>query len=160
MKAPKLEDVLFVDIEIDQRTAYGAIICICVGKLCNDSKSFLNLRCFYNENEAMLLLEFNAFLSFLSNKTRLYQFDNGKLNLDFLLSRLELYGIKTNCKKVSFDINKASSNIEINTTKYSNTELDIEDIISNSYLEIINTVQLLLSVKKLSILATENIYYV
>ena len=159
MKAYNIEDVLFVDVEIDHKSDSQSITCICVGKLNNDYNNFLNLRCFYNDNEVNLLLEFSAFLSYLSNKTRLYQFNNAKHNLDYLMSRLEFYGININCKKISIDINKSLNNT-INTNKHTNTELEIEDIISNSYLEIINTVQLLLSVKKLNVLATENIYYV
>lgn len=160
MRVINLENILFVDIVTDQQNDSGSILCICVGKINTDNKSYLNLRCFYNENETKLLQEFSAFLSFLSNKTRLYQFDNAEFNINLLLSRLESNGIKHNCKKINFEIHKSIENTSLNTEMHRNAELEIEDKINNSYLEIVNTVQLLLSVKKLSTLATENIYYV
>lgn len=159
MRALNLEDILFIDIESKNVKNEDSIICICVGKLSNDNKSFLNLRCFYNEKEADILQEFNSFLSFISPKLKLYHFDNHNFEFELLTKRMKANGIIFKYHN-NLDFEYAKSYSIENPVRMHTSTQEIEEIINNSFSGIVNTVQLLLSVKKLNILATENIYYV
>lgn len=97
----KIQDVLFIDLEIDlgnkhpndlQAIDSARILCICVGKIGKDNKAdFLKLRCFYNEDEQNLLIEFNSFLHKLSEHTLIYAHNGKEFNLQFLTKRMLNY---------------------------------------------------------------------
>lgn len=119
----KIQDVLFIDLEIDsagflpgsfQSLSNARILCICVGKIGKDNKvDFLKLRCFYNENEQNLLIEFNSFLQKLSENTLIYAHNGKEFNLQFLRNRMLKYQIAQ-----SEVLNPSTQNI---------TELDLLD---------------------------------
>lgn len=174
MKSYSIEDILFVDIETTNSDAYSGesnrVICICVGKFGVDSKRFLNLRSFYNENETKLLLEFNNFLLNFSKETILCAHNAHELNFPLLHERMSVNGITS----ASILSNKAIlNNLELidaseflNTTNFKSSKLknqsdeQLEDIVSYSFKDIVSIAQNLLRFKNLSSESTENIYYV
>ncbi len=98
-----IHDVLFLDIETvpalqesDEKSINDneRILCICVGKIGIDSEdNFLKLRCFYNENESHLLLEFNSFLQKLSSQTLLYAHNGKQFDFPLLTKRMMHHNI-------------------------------------------------------------------
>jgi DNA polymerase elongation subunit (family B) len=99
----EIQDVLFLDIETNavnnlqglSDMENNSIICICVGKIGSDEQdNFLKLRCFYNENEYLLLLEFNAFLQKLKPETVLYAHNGKEFDFPFIAHRMSLYEIE------------------------------------------------------------------
>ncbi len=96
-------DILFLDIETVPTlgesgemsvTDYDQILCICVGKIGQDSEdSFLKLRCFYNENENHLLQEFNSFLQNLNPHTLLYAHNGKQFDFPLITKRMRLHNI-------------------------------------------------------------------
>lgn len=74
---------------------FGRIVCICVGKIGNDTNGeFLKLRCFYNDDEHLLLLEFNAFLQKLHPDTKLCAHNGKEFDFPFICRRLLINGIE------------------------------------------------------------------
>lgn len=74
---------------------FGRIICICVGKIGKDNDiEFLKLRCFYNEDEHSLLLEFKAFLQKLNPNTVLCAHNGKEFDFPFICRRMLVNGIE------------------------------------------------------------------
>ncbi len=74
---------------------FGRIICICVGKIGTDKDGeFLKLRCFYNEDEYHLLLEFKAFLQKLNPNTVLCAHNGKEFDFPFICRRMLVNGIE------------------------------------------------------------------
>ncbi len=100
----QLQDVLFLNLEtlpvtsefvaeelIDQHK----ILCVCVGKIGNDIKEdFLKLRCFYNDDERYMLLEFNSFLEKLKPDTLLYAQNGLAIDFPLLSNRMKQLDIE------------------------------------------------------------------
>jgi 3'-5' exonuclease len=99
-----IQDVLFLDIETSpanqSRTnlsndGNASIVCICVGKIGIDQHdNFLKLRCFYNENEFYLLLEFKSFLQKLNPETILYAHNGREFDFPFIIQRMKANNIE------------------------------------------------------------------
>ncbi len=74
---------------------FARIVCICVGKIGKDDNGeFLKLRCFYNEDEQKLLLEFNSFLLKLNNNTKLCAHNGKEFDFPFIGKRMLINGIE------------------------------------------------------------------
>lgn len=109
----EIQDVLFLDIETApllnkaglSEIEQERIFCICVGKIGNDEDcEFLKLRCFYNDDERYLLLEFRAFLQKLNPQTVLYahngkEFDFPLIEQRMLVNNIELPDIFNKTEK-------------------------------------------------------------
>ncbi len=158
MKSFNIEDVLFLDIETapsnNKLLESERVICICVGKFGQDSSRYLNLRSFYNENEAKLLHEFNSFLLNFSKQTILCA-HNGMitpaiLNENAHINKLNLLDTNEFISNHSFEIIK----------KNQVSDVEPEDIVSYCYNNIVAIAQILLRFKNLGSVSTENIYYV
>lgn len=158
MKAFNIEDVLFLDIETtpanNQLQESDKVICICVGKFGQDSRRFLNLRAFYNENETKLLHEFNSFMLNFSKQTILC-FQNGVISPAILNKNSYLNDLK----KLDATEFISGNNIEI-TEKNQVSVIEPEDIVLYCFNNIVAIAQILLRFKNLSSVSTENIYYV
>jgi DNA polymerase elongation subunit (family B) len=172
MRAFNIEDVLFLDIETSPNNnkllESERVICICVGKFGQDSNRYLNLRSFYNENEAKLLLEFNSFLLNFTNKTIICVHNDNKFNFRFLLARMTVNGLVLPAILNAYlnGLNKLDTTEFIcnNTFKSSKNihslNIQLDDIVSYSFKDIVAIAQKLLKFKNLSSVSTENIYYV
>jgi uncharacterized protein YprB with RNaseH-like and TPR domain len=92
----KIQDVLFLDIEtVSPHAEHGRIVCICVGNIGKEpSCDFLKLRCFYNDDERLLLLEFNAFLQKLNLSTILCAHNGKVFDFPFICRRMLIHGIE------------------------------------------------------------------
>lgn len=100
----EIQDVLFLDIEINPANhsqkglsdaVNATIVCICVGKIGTDEQdNFLKLRCFYNENEFYLLLEFKSFLQKLKPETILYAHNGRDFDFPFIIQRMRANNIE------------------------------------------------------------------
>lgn len=174
MKAFNIEDVLFLDIETapsnNKTLDSERIMCICVGKIGQDSKRYLNLRSFYNENESKLLIEFNSFLLNFSKNTILCAHNGKTFNFPFLSARMTINGI------VSPSILSSNSHLnelnQLDTSEFITNQSferfnktkpeikELEDIVSYCYNDIVSIAQKLLRFKNLGSVSTENIYYV
>lgn len=73
---------------------FGRIICICVGKVNLQNNTYLNLRCFYNEEEDKLLLEFKNFLNRLPINTILCAHNGKEFDFPYLCRRMLINGIE------------------------------------------------------------------
>ncbi|MCF8283714.1 MAG: 3'-5' exonuclease [Sphingobacteriales bacterium] len=74
---------------------FGRIVCICVGKIGKDVDcEFLKLRCFYNDDERNLLLEFKAFLQKLNPSTLLCAHNGKEFDFPFICRRMLINGIE------------------------------------------------------------------
>lgn len=174
MKAFNIEDVLFLDIETaplnNTLLETERVICICVGKFGQDSNRYLNLRSFYNENEANLLLEFKSFLSNFSKKTILCAHNGNTFNFPFLSERMIVNGMisPSILSKNAYlnGLNQLDTKEFISTNSFKSSKLkqesniDVEEIVSYCFKDIIAIAQILLRFKNLSSVSTENIYYV
>lgn len=100
----QLQDVLFLNIEtlparaelsVEELHASNKILCVCVGKIGNDLKvDFLKLRCFYNDEERLMLLEFNSFLEKLNPNSLLYAQNGLAIDFPTLCNRMKFYNIE------------------------------------------------------------------
>lgn len=174
MKAFNIEDVLFLDIEtapLDNTLLESErVICICVGKFGQDSNRYLNLRSFYNENEAKLLLEFNSFLLNFSKKTILCAHNGNTFNFPFLSARMTVNGMISPAILSEnaylnglnqLDTNEFISNYNFESSKQKQASMnEPEDIVSYCFNDIVAIAQILLRFKNLGSVSTENIYYV
>lgn len=91
----KIQDVLFLDIEtVSLHAESGRIVCICVGIIGKEPNcEFLKLRCFYNDDEHLLLLEFKAFLQKLNPSTILCAHNGKAFDFPFICRRMLINGI-------------------------------------------------------------------
>ena len=146
------------------------VVCICVGKFGQDSNRYLNLRSFYNENEAKLLLEFNSFLLNFPKKTILCAHNGNTFNFPFLSTRMSVNGLKSpdilsenvylnGINQLDTDEFITNNNFESSKLKQSSLN-EPEDLVSYCFNDIVAIAQILLRFKNLSSVSTENIYYV
>lgn len=74
---------------------FGRIVCICVGNIGIDNEcEFLKLRCFYNDDERNLLLEFKSFLQKLNTATILCAHNGKAFDFPFICRRMLINGIE------------------------------------------------------------------
>ncbi len=74
---------------------FGRIVCICVGNIGKEPNcEFLKLRCFYNDDERFLLLEFKAFLQKLNPQTILCAHNGKAFDFPFICRRMLINGIE------------------------------------------------------------------
>lgn len=74
---------------------FGRIMFICVGNIGKDNEcDFLKLRCFYNEDEKKLLIEFNSFLLNLTSNTSLCAYNGKAFDFPFICRRMLIHGIE------------------------------------------------------------------
>lgn len=74
---------------------FGRIVCICVGNIGKEPGcEFLKLRCFYNDDEQLLLLEFKAFLQKLNPETILCAHNGKSFDFPFICRRMLINGIE------------------------------------------------------------------
>lgn len=121
----QIHDVLFLTIETlptmaeflpEEIHSENRILCICVGKIGNDSKTdFLKLRCFYNDDEKLMLLEFNSFLEKLKVNTLLYAQNGMAIDFPMLCNRMHHYNIEP--AEILLEQNQMLAELDITGTK-------------------------------------------